>query len=60
MSKAQLTFVIYVMHQLSEAWRMPVPLVYARLQKLGILDGYLIAFYDVLHFNILSVAFLTS
>ena len=49
MSKEQLTFVVFVLHQLSEAWGMPVPQVYARLKKLGILDEYVISFYDILH-----------
>ena len=28
---------------------MPVPQVYSRLKKAGVLDDYIISFYDVLH-----------
>ena len=49
MSKAQLTFVVFVLYQLADAWGMSVPQVYGRLQKAGVLDSYIISFYDVLH-----------
>ena len=49
MSKRQLTFVVFIMYKLSEAWNMPVPQVYERLRKVGVLDEYIISFYDVLH-----------
>lgn len=49
MSENVLSFVFFLLYQLSEAWNMPVPQVYSRLKTLGILDGYIISFYDVLH-----------
>ena len=49
MSENVLSFVVFLLYQLSEAWNMPVPQVYSRLKTLGILDGYIISFYDVLH-----------
>jgi len=49
MSKAQLTFVVFLLHQLAEAWGMSVPQAYMRLQRVGVLDDYIISCYDVLH-----------
>ena len=49
MSKDELAFVVFILFQLSEAWDMPVPQVYERLKKTEVLDGYIIACYDVLH-----------
>ena len=49
MSKKELAFVVFILFQLSEAWDMPVPQVYERLKKTEVLDGYIIACYDVLH-----------
>lgn len=49
MSKAQLTFVVYILYQLSEAWGIPVPQVYSRLVRTGVLDDYVIAHYETLH-----------
>ena len=49
MSKAQLTFVVFLLHQLAEAWGMSVPQTYARIQRVGVMDDYIISCYDVLH-----------
>ena len=49
MSKAQLTFVFFILYQLSEALNIPVPQVFSRLVRTGVLDDYVIPHYDTLH-----------
>lgn len=47
--KKKLTFVVFVLHALSQHWNMTTPEVYDILNSTGILDDYIIKFYDVLH-----------
>ena len=46
---SELAFVVYLIHALSEAWKMATPNVYSILKTSGALDKYVIPFYDVLH-----------
>ena len=45
----QLTFVVFLIHALKEAWGVGAPEVYSLLKKSGALDKYIVPFYDVLH-----------
>lgn len=47
--KKELTFVVFVLHDLGQHWNMTTPEVYDILNSTGILDDYIINFYDVLH-----------
>ena len=47
--KKELTFVVFVLHDLGQHWNMTTPEVYDILNLTGILDDYIIKFYDVLH-----------
>ena len=47
--KKELTFVVFVLHDLGQHWNMTTPEVYDILNSTGILDDYIIKFYDVLH-----------
>lgn len=47
--RAELVFVVFMIHALSEAWKMPLSRVYSILNKSRVLDDYLIKHYDVLH-----------
>ncbi len=47
--KKELTFVVFVLHALGQHWNMTTPEVYNILNSTGILDDYIIKFYDVLH-----------
>ncbi|WP_443668290.1 DUF3791 domain-containing protein [Holdemanella porci] len=47
--KKKLTFVVFVLHALGQHWNMTTPEVYDILNSTGILDDYIIKFYDVLH-----------
>ena len=47
--KKELTFVVFVLHALGQHWNMTTPEVYDILNSTGILDDYIIKFYDVLH-----------
>ncbi len=49
MSREQLTFVVFVIHQLAEAWGQSPMQVYERLVGKHILDEYVIRHYDTLH-----------
>lgn len=49
MESKQLTFLIYLIHQLSEAWQKAPVAVYDILNRLDIIDGYLLPCYDALH-----------
>ncbi len=45
----ELTFIIYLIHQLADSWHMSQAKVYASLVKTGILDDYIVPCYDTLH-----------
>ena len=47
--KKELTFVVFVLHALGQHWNMTTPEVYDIFNSTGILDDYIIKFYDVLH-----------
>lgn len=47
--KKKLTFVVFVLHALGQHWNMTTHEVYDILNSTGILDDYIIKFYDVLH-----------
>ena len=49
MSREQLTFVVFVIHQLAEAWGQSPMQVYESLVGKHILDEYVIRHYDTLH-----------
>jgi hypothetical protein len=49
MSREELTFTVFLIHQLAEAWGQSPSQVYERLVKAHILDEYVIRHYDVLH-----------
>lgn len=40
---------IFLIHSLAEEWNMPCNEVYKILNSTGILDHYIIPYYDVLH-----------
>ena len=45
----QLTFVVFIIHQLAEAWGKPAPQIYGELTKTGIINDYILPHYDTLH-----------
>lgn len=49
LEKKKLTFVVFILHALGQHWNMTTPEVYDILNSTGILDDYIIKFYDVLH-----------
>ena len=49
LEKKELTFVVFILHALGQHWNMTTPEVYEILNTTGILDDYIIKYYDVLH-----------
>lgn len=49
LEKKKLTFVVFILHALGQHWNMTTPEVYEILNTTGILDDYIIKYYDVLH-----------
>ena len=49
LEKKELTFVVFILHALGQHWNMTTLEVYDILNSTGILDDYIIKFYDVLH-----------
>ncbi len=49
MDKKVLTFAIFLIHALGDAWKKPYRNVYQILNESGIMDNYIIPCYDVLH-----------
>ena len=49
LEKKELTFIVYMIHQLSDSWKMSPAKVYQILNRQKIIDGYLIPCYDTLH-----------
>lgn len=47
--KAEMQFSVFLIHQLSHAWKKSPREVYQTLDKTHILDDYIIKHYDVLH-----------
>lgn len=48
-SKSELSFAVFLIHKLSEAWNKIPAEVYEILNRTNILDEYIIPSYDVLH-----------
>ena len=46
---SEMSFVVFMIHALSEAWGWAMPRTYALLKKSGVIDNYLVPCYDVLH-----------
>ena len=49
MDKERLSFAVYMVNELAEAWGILPSQAYRRLQKAGYFENYLIPHYDVLH-----------
>lgn len=49
MDKKSLEFSVFIIHALADDWRTPYRRVYQILNETGILDNYILKFYDVLH-----------
>ena len=49
MNQKELTFIIFLLYQLSEAWHMIPAKVYKKLQEADMIRGYLLPCYDTLH-----------
>lgn len=47
--KNELSFSIFILYSLAEKWKKTPSMVYKILNNTGILDGYIIAGYDMLH-----------
>ena len=47
--KKELSFSIFMLYSLADAWKMSPVKVYKILNSTGILDNYIIKCYDVLH-----------
>lgn len=49
MDKKTMEFVIFLIHALADEWGRSYRRVYKILNDTGILDSYIVPFYDVLH-----------
>lgn len=49
MGKNELTFTVFLIHALAEAWQVSPQKVYEILSRTTILDDYIVPCYDVLH-----------
>lgn len=49
MDKKTMEFTVFLIHALAEDWGLPCGKVYQILDESGILDRYIIPYYDVLH-----------
>lgn len=49
MDESTFSFIIYLIHELAEAWNMLPSKVFRILKRTGCIDHYLIPYYDVLH-----------
>lgn len=49
MNKESFSFIVWLIHELAEAWHASPPRVYDLLKKSGCLSDYLIRHFDVLH-----------
>lgn len=47
--KSEMSFVVFLIHALSEAWGVSLPQTYARLKEANAIEGYIVPCYDVLH-----------
>lgn len=49
MNKAVFSFVVYLIHELADSWKMLPSRVFHILKESGCIDNYLIPYFDVLH-----------
>lgn len=49
MDKNEITFITFLLYQLSEAWHMSPSKVYGKLMDADVIDGYILPCYDTLH-----------
>ena len=49
MDKKIMEFTVFLIHALADNWKRPYRYVYKILRDSGILDGYIVPYYDVLH-----------
>lgn len=49
MEKKEMEFTVFLIHVLADNWGRPYRYVYKTLNESGILDDYIVQFYDVLH-----------
>ena len=49
MERKELTFTIFLIHQLSEAWNKTPAEVYSILKRGNVIEDYIVPCYDVLH-----------
>ena len=49
MDKKSMEFAVFMIHALADEWGKPYGFVYKILNESGILDDYIVQFYDVLH-----------
>ena len=49
MDKKTLKFAVFLIHALAEDWGRSYKYVYQVLNETGILDSYILSYYDVLH-----------
>ena len=49
LEKNEITFVTFLLYQLSEAWHISPSKVYEKLSEADAIDGYILPCYDTLH-----------
>ena len=49
MDKKTMEFTVFLIHALAVEWKRPCWTVYQLLNETGILDSYIVPYYDVLH-----------
>ena len=49
MDRKTMEFTVFMIHALADRWERPYRFVYKTLNDSGILDDYIVQFYDVLH-----------
>ena len=49
MDKKSMEFAVFIIHALADSWGKPCSFVYKILNDSGVLDDYIVQFYDVLH-----------
>lgn len=48
-SSKELTFITFLLYELSEAWNISPSKVYGKLSEANVIDSYLLPCYDTLH-----------
>ena len=49
LEKNEISFVTFLLYQLSEAWHISPSKVYGKLSEANAIDGYILPCYDTLH-----------